>query len=221
MTKILIAEDDPQMVALLERGLGANGYDTAVVTDGAAVEDTLAQTDPDLLILDLSLPSLAGLEVLRALRRSGSRLPVVILSANQAMPAKVAGFELGADDFVTKPFMFDELLLRVRARLRGAAENGRTLASGGIVLDLETRWATFEGRRVELSAREFALLETFMRHPNEVLTREMLLSTVWSFDFDPGSNLVEVYVGYVRRKLGSAVIDTVRGAGYRLRVPED
>jgi DNA-binding response OmpR family regulator len=220
MTKILIAEDDPQVAALLERGLSANGFETTTVDDGAAVGDTLEKDVPDLLILDLALPNREGLDILRDLRRQGSRLPVVILSANQALRVKLAGFELGADDYVTKPFMFDELLARVKARLRGAAKAGRMLAVGGIALDLETRWATFEDRRVELSAREFALLETFMRHPGEVLTREMLLSTVWSYDFDPGSNLVEVYVGYLRRKLGSGVIDTIRGAGYRLRVLE-
>ena len=220
MTKILIAEDDPQIAALLERGLGSNGFETACVSDGAEVGSALHETAPDLLILDLSLPNRQGLDVLRDLRRTGSRLPVVILSANQELPAKVAGFELGADDYVTKPFMFDELLVRVKARLRGATETRRTLAVNGVALDLETRWASYGGQRVELSAREFALLETFMRHPHEVLTREMLLSNVWSFDFDPGSNLVEVYVGYIRRKLGPEVIETVRGAGYRLRPAE-
>jgi two-component system, OmpR family, response regulator len=218
MTKILIAEDDPQIAALLERRLGANGFETASVSDGGAVGEEVFEQAPDLLILDLSLPNREGLEVLRDLRREGSCVPVVILSANQELPVKVAGFELGADDYVTKPFMFDELLVRVKARLRGAGDASRTLAVGGISLDLETRWASYGGKRVELSAREFALLETFMRHPGEVLTREMLLSTVWKFDFDPGSNLVEVYVGYLRRKLGAEVIETVRGAGYRLRV---
>ena len=217
MTKILIAEDDPQMLALLERGLGANGYEIETGADGAVVDQTVHQGDPDLLILDLTLPNRKGLDVLRDLRRTGSRLPVVILTANQDLPAKVAGFELGADDYLTKPFMFDELLARVKARLRTATDTARTLAVGGITLDLETRWASCGDRRVELSAREFALLETFMRHSGEVLTRERLLASVWGFDFDPGSNLVEVYVGYLRRKLGSDVVETIRGSGYRLR----
>src|SRR4051812_1183050 len=184
MTKILIAEDDPQVAALLERGLSANGFETTTVDDGAAVGDTLEKDVPHLLILDLAPPNPEGLDFRRALRRQGSRLPVVILSANQALRVKLAGFELGADDYVTKPFMFDELLARVKARLRGAAKAGRMLAVGGIALDLETRWATFEDRRGELSPPGVAPPGNFIRPPPEGPTRGMLLSPGWGDHFD-------------------------------------
>jgi DNA-binding response OmpR family regulator len=170
------------------------------------------------MILDLGLPGRDGLEVLAEMRGRGERMPVIVLTARDAVPDRVAGLERGADDYVTKPFSFDELLARVRARLRDDRGGEPTmLRAGGITLDLRTRRADVEGRSVELTAREYALAETFMRHPGQVLSREQLLSHVWGYDFDPGSNVVEVYVRYLRRKLGEERIETVRGMGYRFQ----
>jgi DNA-binding response OmpR family regulator len=146
-------------------------------------------------------------------------MPVIILTARDEMHSTIAGFETGADDYMTKPFRFEELLARVRARLRNdRMEEPTLLRVGDIVLDLRTRRVTTAGHTVELTAREFALAETFLRHPDQVLSRQQLLSAVWGYDFDPGSNVVDVYVRYLRRKLGASVIETVRNMGYRLAV---
>jgi len=214
MNRILIAEDEARLAAFLEKGLKANGYATTTVADGISAAALAHDEDFDLLILDLGLPGKDGMEVLRELRATGRRIPVVILSARDET---VEGLELGADDYVTKPFRFDELLARVRVRLRaeGTAE-ATVLQAGVLALDLRTRRAAVEGRTIELSAREFALLEVFLRHDGHVLSREQLLSHVWGYDYDPGSNVVDVYVGYLRRKLGRDRIETVRGMGYRL-----
>jgi DNA-binding response OmpR family regulator len=173
--------------------------------------------DFDLPILDLGLPGKDGLEVLRELRLRGQRLPTIILTARDDVDDKVAGLEGGADDYVTKPFRFEELLARARARLR--AETGvrqpAVVRVGEVVLDTRTRRLAVDGRTVELSAREFAMLDTFMRHPGQVLSRTLLLSHIWGYDHDPGSNVVDVYVGYLRKKVGLERIKTVRGAGYR------
>ncbi len=171
----------------------------------------------DLLVLDLGLPVKDGTEVLRDLRASGQRMPVIILTARDDVSDKVAGLEGGADDYVTKPFRFEELLARVRARLRDERTVERTvLRAGEIVLDLRTRRASIGGHTVDLTAREFTLLEVLIRHAGQVLSREQLLSHVWGYDYDPGSNVVDVYVGYLRRKLGAETIETARGMGYRL-----
>jgi DNA-binding response OmpR family regulator len=182
----------------------------------------LALTDEfDLVILDLGLPGMDGVDVLRALRADHRNVPVIILSARDELDEKVHGLELGADDYVTKPFRFEELLARVRARLRATGTADTTvLRAGSITLDLRTRRATSGDAAVELSAREFTLLEAFLRHPGQVLSREQLLSRVWGYDFDPGSNVVDVYVGYLRRKLGAEHFETIRGAGYRLDASE-
>jgi DNA-binding response OmpR family regulator len=217
MNRILIAEDEPRISAFLEKGLRANGFTTTTVEDGHEAAALARDVDFDLVILDLGLPGIDGHQVLQEVRSRGERLPVLILTARHGVADTVAGLDGGADDYVTKPFRFDELLARIRARLR---EQGRVespvLESGSVALDLLTRRATVEGNEVELSAREFTLAETFLRHPGQVLTREQLLSRVWGYDFDPGSNIVDVYVGYLRRKLGADLIETVRGAGYRL-----
>ena len=216
MTRILIAEDERNLVSFLEKALRAAGYTTTAVGDGPAAVALARDEDFELMILDLGLPILDGTEVLRTLRAQGRRLPVIILSARDDVRDKVAGLQLGADDYLTKPFELDELLARIQVRLRdvGTSE-ALTLAAGGVALDLRTRRATVEGRTIELSAREFALLELFLRHPDQVLSREQVLAHVWGYDFDPNSNVVEVYVGYLRRKLGPDVIATVRGMGYR------
>jgi two-component system, OmpR family, response regulator len=220
VSRILIVEDEQRLAAFLEKGLRAAGYATTSVADGPRAL-ALALTDEfDLVVLDLGLPGMDGGDVLRALRASERHVPVIILSARDEIDEKVLGLELGADDYVTKPFSFEELLARVRARLRTTGTTEATVLSAGpITLDLRTRRATVEDESVELSAREFALLEAFLRHPGQVLSREQLLSRVWGYDFDPGSNVVDVYVGYLRRKLGAEHFATVRGAGYRLDVP--
>jgi DNA-binding response OmpR family regulator len=216
--RILIAEDERNLVAFLEKGLRAAGYVTTAVGDGPSAIALARDEDFELMILDLGLPVLDGTEVLRTLRAQGRTLPILILSARDDVRDKVAGLQLGADDYLTKPFEFDELLARVQVRLRTAGTSAPTvLMAGGLALDLRTRRAIADGESIELSAREFALLELLMRHPDQVLSREQLLARVWGYDFDPGSNVVEVYVGYLRRKLGAAHIETVRGMGYRLR----
>ncbi|WP_354701068.1 Response regulator ArlR [Paraconexibacter sp. AEG42_29] len=219
MTRVLIAEDEPRLSSFLEKGLRANGYATTVVADGRSALALAGIEEFDLLILDLGLPGLDGLEVLRQLRAGGTTLPVVILSARDEVADKIAGLEVGADDYVTKPFAFEELLARVRARLRDTGTAERTvLTAGAVTLDLRTRRATVGDTTVTVTAREFTMLETFMRHPDQVLTREQLLSHVWGYDHDPGSNVVDVYVRHLRRKLGAGTIETVRGMGYRLAI---
>ena len=217
MTRILIAEDEYRIASFLEKGLRANGFATAVVADGHAVAAAARDGEFDLVILDLGLPGQDGMDALAQIRRRGDRLPVIVLSAREAVPDRVAGLERGADDYVTKPFSFEELLARIRVQLRDSGSEEQTLLrAGDLMLDLRTRRATIGSRAVELSAREYALLEMFMRHPGQVLSREQLLSHVWGYDFDPGSNIVDVYVRYLRKKLGDGVIETVRGMGYRL-----
>jgi len=174
-----------------------------------------------LLILDIGLPGKDGWMVLEELRGQGSQLPIIILTARDDVRDKVAGLEGGADDYVTKPFRFEELLARVRVRLRDNClprrQEEMVLRAGKIVLDLRTRRVWVSDRAVQLSAREFTLAEIFLRHPGQVMSREQLLSHVWGYDYDPGSNVVDVCVGYLRKKLGRDYIETVRGMGYRLR----
>jgi DNA-binding response OmpR family regulator len=218
LTRILIAEDQPLITSFLEKGLQANGFTTTVADTGPLAAAMARTEDFDLLILDLGLPGMDGSEVLREVRGRGETLPVIILTARTGVAHTVGGLESGADDYMTKPFEFDELLARIRVRLRDATTNEPTMLSvGGVVLDLRTRRATVGGRQVELTAREFTLAETFLRHPGQVLSREQLLSHVWGYDFDPGSNVVDVYVRYLRKKLGADTVETVRGMGYRFR----
>jgi two-component system copper resistance phosphate regulon response regulator CusR len=217
LARILIAEDEHRIASFLEKGLRANGFVTAVVADGHAAASAARDDSFDLLILDLALPGQDGMEALTEIRRRGDRLPVIVLTAREAVRDRVAGLERGADDYVTKPFSFEELLARIRVRLRdGGGEELTMLRAGDLVLDLRTRRASIGSRAVELTAREYALLEMFLRHSDQVLSREQLLSHVWGYDFDPGSNIVDVYVRYLRKKLGVGVIETVRGMGYRL-----
>jgi two-component system copper resistance phosphate regulon response regulator CusR len=217
LARILIAEDEHRIASFLEKGLRANGFVTAVVADGHAAASAARDDSFDLLILDLALPGQDGMEALTEIRRRGDRLPVIVLTAREAVRDRVAGLERGADDYVTKPFSFEELLARIRVRLRDSGgEEVTMLRAGDLVLDLRTRRASVDSRAVELTAREYALLEMFLRHSDQVLSREQLLSHVWGYDFDPGSNIVDVYVRYLRKKLGTSVIETVRGMGYRL-----
>ena len=220
MSQILIAEDEERIASFLAKGLKAAGYAPLVVGTGREAYD-LAQTgDVDLLVLDLGLPDQDGFTVLRRLRQAGSTLPVIVLTARSSVDDTVAVLEGGADDYMAKPFRFEELLARIRLRLRqdsgAAAGEATVLTHGSVALDLRTRRARVGEREIDLSAREFALAEAFLRNPGQVLSREQLLSRVWGYDFDPGSNVVDVYVRYLRRKLGAEVVQTVRGMGYRL-----
>jgi DNA-binding response OmpR family regulator len=218
MTRILIAEDEPRLAAFLDKGLRAQGFTTTVVSDGTAASAIASDEEFDLLVLDLGLPGKPGAEVLRDLRLSGQRMPVLILTARDDIDSTVAGLEGGADDYVTKPFRFEELLARIRARLREQPEAESTvLEAGDLTLDMRSRRASIQGKTIELSAREYTMLEVLMRHAGQVLSREQLLSHVWGYDHDPGSNVVDVYIGYLRKKLGPDLIETARGMGYRLR----
>jgi DNA-binding response OmpR family regulator len=217
VNRILIAEDEERIASFLEKGLQANGFCTDVAADGDEALELARAEEFDLVILDLGLPGKDGLDVLRELRLDDRRLPIVILTARDTVGDTVAGLEGGADDYIAKPFRFEELLARVRARLRG----GRTvqpnvLHAGSASLDLGTCQAIVAGKTIDLSVREFALAEAFFRNPGEVLSRERLVREVWGSDSDPGSNVVDVYVGYLRRKLGEDRITSVRGRGYRL-----
>ena len=218
MSSILIVEDESRIVAFLTKGLKAAGFTTHTTAAGREAVELALQTSFDLIILDVGLPDIDGFEVLQQLRGQGVAAPVIMLTARSSVADRVAGLEGGADDYMPKPFSFEELLARIRVRLRSdaTAPDQMRLTHRDMVLDLRARTLMLEGRTVELSAREFALAETFMRHPGQVLSREQLLSSVWGLDFDPGSNVVEVYVSYLRNKLGRQRVETVRGMGYRL-----
>ena len=215
-------EDEPRIVSFLEKGLRSHGYNTTVATDADSAVVMAQSQKFDLLILDLGLPGKDGLQVLDELRGQGELLPVIILTARDNVEDKVAGLEAGANDYVTKPFRFEELLARVRVQLRNEPtksikNSDNIIQVGNIVLDLRTRKIMVGDRVVDLPTREFTLAETFFRHPGQVLSREQLLDRVWGYDYAPGSNIVDVYVGYLRKKLGNDLIETVRGMGYRLR----
>ncbi|MHB1712782.1 MAG: response regulator transcription factor [Acidimicrobiales bacterium] len=224
---VLIVEDDIGIATFLAKGLKAEGYAAVVATNGHDAQAVSAELgdDLDIVLLDLSLPGASGLDVLRHWRDQGMSVPVIILTASGEMADKVRGLDGGATDYVTKPFVFEELLARIRAALRTAGQVSTTqLVVGDLRLDLLAKVAWREGRRIDLAPREWALLELFMRNPHQVLSRTQILNHVWEYSFDPGSNVVDVYVGYLRRKLNIGVlpplVQTVRGAGYRL-VPPD
>jgi DNA-binding response OmpR family regulator len=220
VSRILIAEDDPLIGSFLAKGLKAAGFTTLLAEDGEEAEEYCLTGEFDLVILDMGLPGKEGLEILRSIRRQGITVPVLVLTGRPERDVVVC-LDAGADDYMTKPFRFDELLARVRTRLRTpGSERGRTLSAGSLTLDLLTRKATVGDRTVELTSREYSLLEALLRHRGQVLSREQLLSQVWGYYFDPTTNLVNVYINSLRKKLGPDVIETVRGAGYRIRSTE-
>ena len=217
MTHVLIVEDEERIVSFVRRGLTAAGYTTSSTSSGHEAVALVRANGIDLVLLDIGLPDISGLDVLARIRAEGSTVPVIALTARDSARDLVAGLDGGADDYIPKPFTFEELLARIRARLRDRDRAVATrLEHGGLVLDLLERRASVGAREVDLSAREFALAEELMRHAGQVLSREQLLSRVWGYDFDPGSNVVDVYVRYLRTKLGAERIETVRGEGYRL-----
>jgi DNA-binding response OmpR family regulator len=229
--RILIAEDEVRIARFVERGLKANGYASTVVEDGISALDLASSGDFDLLILDVGLPRMDGFQVLKALRAMDVDIPILMVTARTGVDDTVQGLEGGANDYIAKPFRFEELLARVKLRAREATAGAGTasrdvLELGDLELDLLTRIASFAagsadgGRRsVELSSREFTMARVFLENPNQVLTRDLLLSKVWGYDYDGASNVVDVYVGYLRGKLGAARLVTVRGAGYKLVDP--
>jgi DNA-binding response OmpR family regulator len=219
--RILVVEDEPAIADFLRRGLQAEGYAVDCAHDGVEGERRALSGEIDLVILDTMLPERDGMDVLDTIRARKPALPVIMLTARNDVEDKVTALDGGANDYVTKPFSFDELAARVRAHLR-SPEQGRAteLTVAGIRLDFLTRRVERGGMPITLSAREFELLASFMRHPGQVLSKQQILSAVWGYDFDPGTNVVEVYVGYLRRKLaaygGPAPIETLRSVGYRL-----
>jgi DNA-binding response OmpR family regulator len=216
MSRILIAEDDPLIGSFLEKGFRANGYTTFLTGDGEQAQALGLGDEFDLLLLDMGLDSRDGFHVLQELRGRGKTMPIIVLTGRRERDV-VMCLEGGADDYMTKPFHFDELLARVKTRLRSTGTQEADVLSAGVVrLDLKTRRASVGDNAVDLTAREFALLETLIRHADNVLSREQLLSHVWGYSFDPTTNLVNVYVNSLRKKLGAEVIQTVRGVGYRL-----
>ncbi|NWF78832.1 MAG: response regulator transcription factor [Chloroflexi bacterium] len=222
MHRILIIEDEPEIANYLRRGLVLEGFQVTVAADGPTGLAAARETSHDLVILDLMLPGIDGLEVARRLR-AASDIPIIILTARDAVADRVRGLENGADDYLVKPFAFEELLARIRVQLRRrqASAGSEVLRFGNLALDTAARELRVGERRVELTAKEYDLLELFMRHPNQVLTREVIYDRVWGYDFGGESNIIEVYVRYLRQKLEAGgeprVIHTVRGAGYILR----
>ncbi len=223
---IVIVEDDPKIASFLSRGLRAEGYATTMIQDGEAASKVvpLMQDDVDLVLLDLGLPGKDGKSVLAHWRSEKFTKPVIILTARDEVTEKIKGLNAGATDYVTKPFSFDELLARIRAALRSFDNTSLTrLDAADVTFDLMTKVAFRGGVRIELAQREWALLELFMRSPHQVLSRIQILNHVWDYSFDPGSNIVDVYIGYLRKKINikghEPLIQTVRGAGYRFIPP--
>ncbi len=220
MSTVLIVEDEARIASFIAKGLKSAGFTSHQTASGAEGATLAVHGNFDLVILDVGLPDIDGFEVLERIRGQGVTVPVIMLTARSSVEDRVAGLEGGADDYMPKPFSFEELLARIRLRLRSErpnAQDGATqLSHNGLTLDFRTRKAQVDGEWVDLSAREFTLAETFLRNAGQVLSREQLLSNVWGFDFDPGSNVVDVYVRYLRGKLGKERFETVRGMGYRL-----
>jgi two-component system, OmpR family, response regulator MprA len=223
--KILVVDDERAVRESLRRALELEGYEIELAADGREALDRLeGGSQPDALILDVLMPGVDGLEVCRRLRRAGSRLPVLMLTARDAVENRVAGLDAGADDYVTKPFALEELLARMRALLRRTSDGaGESLRFADLELHPGTREVRRGGELIELTRTEFSLLELFLRNPRQVLTRSIIFERVWGYDFGYGSNSLDVYVGYLRRKTEAGgkprLIHTVRGVGYALREP--
>ncbi len=220
--RVLVVEDEPKMAGLLRRGLVEEGYAVDLAANGVDAIWAASENPYDAVVLDVMLPDIDGFEVCRRLRADGRWAPVLMLTARDAVSDRVRGLDAGADDYLPKPFSFGELFARLRALLRrGAAERPPTLLAGGLTLDPAAHRVHRDGTAIDLTAKEFALLEYLMRRAGEVLTRTELIEHVWDFGFDGDSNVVDVYIGYLRQKVdrpfGCATIDTVRGSGYRLR----
>ena len=218
MSNILVVEDSERIASFIVKGLQSHGHQVTHTPNGEDALKLSAAAEFDLVILDIGLPGIDGFAVLEQLRGSGNEVPVIVLTARDSVDNTVASFEGGADDYMSKPFSFEELLARVRRRIStpGEAVTETTLSHKDIVLDLRTRRVSAAGIDHDLTAREFTMLEFFLRHAGQVLSREQILSRVWGFDHDPGSNVVDVYIRYLRQKLGNDSIQTVRGMGYRL-----
>lgn len=224
MYRILIAENEPFIAEFIKKGLRANGYAVEIEFNGYKTLLRISKEMYDLLILDLELPDKNGLEIIEELRGQGETLPIIIVSRRTDIRDKVLGFEKGADDYLTKPFRFEELLARTRARLRSLRSAScaelfydHVLQVANVEMNIQTRQVRVSNRLIDLSIREFTLAELFLRYPGQILSREQLLSHVWGYDYSPGSNIVDVYVGYLRKKLGKDLIKTVRGIGYCLK----
>jgi two-component system response regulator MprA len=219
--RILVVDDELAVRESLRRALALEGHDVVLASDGRDALATLARSAPDLVVLDVLMPELDGLEVCRRLRAAGNRTPVLMLTARTEVEDRVAGLDAGADDYLGKPFALDELLARVRALLRRTPSSDEPLRFSDLVLDPAARAASRNGRPIELTRTEFALLELFLRNPRRVLNRSEILIAVWGYDFGPMSNSLEVYVGYLRRKTEAdgapRLLQTVRGVGYVLR----
>ena len=218
VTQLLLIEDDARIRRVIETGLGARGFAVASAPDGARGIVLLRSLPVELVLLDLMLPDIDGFALLQAIRTARPRLPVIAVTARDDPRSLLDGFEGGADDYVTKPFSLAELAARIRARLRWREDGGTLVEAGSLKLNLATNRASIGEETVQLSAREAALLAAFARQGGQVLSRELLLQRVWEIKFDPGSNIVDVYVAALRRKLGARLIETVRGRGYRLRM---
>jgi two-component system, OmpR family, response regulator MprA len=217
--RILVVDDEPSVRDALDRALRLDGYRVQLAGDGQQALERLAEDPPDAVVLDVLMPEPDGLEVCRRLRAAGDRTPVLLLTARDAVPDRVRGLDAGADDYLVKPFALEELTARLRALLRrSGAPVGEVLRYAGLKLDPGAHTVERDGRPVELTRTEFLLLELLLRHPRQVLTRGQIFEHVWGYDFGPSSNSLEVYVGYLRRKLGDPrLIQTVRGVGYVLR----
>lgn len=219
MNRILIAEDAERISSFISKGLEAAGFSTVVAPTGEQALAMLRSADFDLLILDIGLPGKDGFEVMQEIRGTGNEIPILVLTARDSVDDTVASFDGGADDYMSKPFSFDELLVRVKRRIQRPSETTKSenvLRHKEIQLDLLSRKLTVAGKEFDVTSREFTMLEMFMKNPGQVLSREQLLSRVWGLAHDPGSNVVDVYIRYLRQKLGSESIKTVRGMGYKL-----
>jgi two-component system response regulator MprA len=218
--RVLVVDDEPAVRTALERALVLEGYDVGVAVDGGDALSKVAADAPDALVLDVLMPGVDGLEVARRLRADGDRTPILMLTARDGVGDRVEGLDAGADDYLVKPFALEELLARLRALLRrsGADGSGQVLRFTDLSLNTGTHEVRRGERRIELTRTEFQLLELFLRNPRQVLTRTLIFDRVWGYDFGPASNALEVYVSYLRRKLGDPrLIHTVRGVGYVLR----